>query len=272
MCDRRLRLAQVTAASRPPESRRLRPVATAAAALLLRLTPPGIAATAADTATGLDCALSPASRPPESRRLRRGCWIRTVAAPPPHAPRNRGDCGPTCTSVALALVDRLTPPGIAATAALASRLDACAELRLTPPGIAATAASHAMVMTWRWTIRLTPPGIAATAAQLTARECLRPISRLTPPGIAATAAQATRSQGDQSTRLTPPGIAATAARQCRSQPASCRAASRPPESRRLRHVRVRLSRLSPGIAATAACRASAAPPHAPRNRGDCGTE
>ncbi len=133
-------------ASRPPESRRLRPfqhpfrrppdhrltppgiAATAATArvwlmsVFTRLTPPGIAATAAATGTTN--------------------WNSHY---PPHAPRNRGDCGrshflrfrankaasrpPESRRLRLAaagdggaFISRLTPPGIAATAALSRAL------------------------------------------------------------------------------------------------------------------------------------------------------
>ncbi len=130
------------AASRPPESRRLRrPPAGPLYLTSRRLTPPGIAATAAtfrvvtlgaepppqaprnrgdcgDERSADAYAIPAASRPPESRRLRPGGGRpggrdRTS----PHAPRNRGDCGRSACLKIARQFHRLTPPGIAATAA-----------------------------------------------------------------------------------------------------------------------------------------------------------
>src|SRR5579862_7487140 len=78
-----------TPASRPPELRRLRLQCTAyALGLLSRLTPPGIAATAAAGPQAWRGRSWTASRPPELRRLRHGIWPsrrgsgRTASRPP----------------------------------------------------------------------------------------------------------------------------------------------------------------------------------------------
>ena len=140
----------------------------AGTACLPRLTPPGIAPTAAVTAEFDGQAFLAASRPPESRRLRRnraadGCYRRRRLTPPgiaptaaartrtsahatvpPHAPRNRADCGRTRgTNLSALWYTRLTPPGIAPTAADSHTCLGSAWLRrLTPPGIAPTAAAR----------------------------------------------------------------------------------------------------------------------------------
>ena len=158
-------------------------------ALEFRLTPPGIAATAAGRGTGArsvdipphpprnrgDCGTKgimktayrsvAASPPPESRRLRllaRGLGrLRGLAASPPPESRRLRRRG---IGRWKARFDRLTPPGIAATAAPAAWRASTAARRLTPPGIAATAAAKPTTTARVWLTRLTPPGIAATAA------------------------------------------------------------------------------------------------------------
>ena len=139
------------------------------------------------------------------------------------------------------MLARLTPPGIAATAASSARIACRPQLiRLTPPGIAATAADELRMTDGFVNTRLTPPGIAATAARLLGSVDLGCMPASRPP---------------ESRRLRPgmrsftPGIARCSDRN---------PASRPPESRRLRLASTRLAidadvRLTPpGIAATAA--------------------
>ena len=165
-------VAGCTSASRHLESRRLRlSIAVKARARVSRLTPLGIAATAAvhdshaprgnapphatwnrgDCGrcwhTIRPCAIRPASRHLESRRLRlskrdaedechsaasrhlesrrlRRRWKRALGRcnEPPHATWNRGDCGPMIRLEALPSIIRLTPLGIAATAARLARI------------------------------------------------------------------------------------------------------------------------------------------------------
>ena len=177
-----------------------------------RLTPPGIAATAAPSQLDWTRHPSSASRPPESRRLRPCAVVNpTRDCPPPHAPRNRGDCGSAVIGLATGRRSRLTPPGIAATAASDGYEPRRAALR-----------------------RLTPPGIAATAA-LSTRQASTAVVRLTPPGIAATAASRVTTRLD---------------------------ASIPPHAPR--------NRGDCGFGRRLGGLQWARPPHAPRNRGDCG--
>ena len=72
---------------------------------------------------------------------------------------------------------RLTPPGIALTAASETQSSCESCGRLTPPGIALTAAAGVTRQMMPGTIRLTPPGIALTAA------VIRPLSE--PPAHSA---------------------------------------------------------------------------------------
>ena len=178
-------------ASRPPESRRLRPPAPSrrAATIGAASRPPESRRLRLSRVILAQSVICTASRPPESRRLRRGHRRSGITLQPPHAPRNRGDCGPAI---------------------------ARGEPRDLPP-------------------------------------------------------HAPRNRGDCG-RTSHVGFRRVTM-----------SASRPPESRRLRHRRGRATstdaaRLTPpGIAATAASRHAhviadiKTPPHAPRNRGDCGS-
>ena len=192
------------------------------------------------------------------------------------------------------MASRLTPPGIAATAALSAVPVVRSKVRLTPPGIAATAASVDAVL--RQTRRLTPPGIAATAALWRRRdkrrcpphaprnrgdcgETNRTWRKLGPPHAPRNRGDCgfATAQGDTWTASRPP----ESRRLRRPVPAAglnagCRLT--PPESRRLRHIRGSGMRTRPasrprnrgdcGISFTTP--RSTGPPHAPRNRGDCG--
>ena len=91
-----------------------------------RLTPPGIAATAARRDAATRRRAEPASRPPESRRLRHyglhalaKDYYANSAAPRP--PESCGDCGTANTNFSGTALHRARPPrpppGIAATAA-----------------------------------------------------------------------------------------------------------------------------------------------------------
>ena len=223
-------------ASPPPESRRLR-----------------------HGAAKRDRADQPASRPPESRRLRRGrATAKTLPPWPPHPPRNRGDCGWAADGQNDCPHGRLTPPGIAATAAQRAVMsDATFKTRLTPPGIAATAASCFHSSIWTLMTASRPPESRRLRPER--RLLTRLFRRLTPPGIAATAAQA--SQSTNVTSLFPPH-APRSRGDCGLDLArrflSCPSASRFPQSRRLRRIgRVSMKHLSgrltlPGVAATAA--------------------
>ena len=175
-----------------------------------RLTPPGIAATAALAVPILSPRILPASRPPgiaataawasqpklfwpASRPRNRGdrgpggkardfnragpphaprnrgdCGatrlLSTYQPSPPHAPRNRGDCGTSGGITGSIGTVRLTPPGIAATAA--ERTSATAGFN---PPASRPPESRRLRLGTRWVVynphfRLTPPGIAATAA------------------------------------------------------------------------------------------------------------
>ena len=129
-------------ASRPPEPRQLWLSAFCFPNFCFSgPTPPGIAATAASINPSIhesnlaapgspesrrprlfafyfpNFCFSP-SRPPESRRLRPLAeWRADKGLVPPHAPRNRGDCGHPMVSPWTGQLVRLTPPGIAATLA-----------------------------------------------------------------------------------------------------------------------------------------------------------
>ena len=221
--------------------------------VLVRLTPPGIAATAAGR--------------PHGRRVQ-----------PPHAPRNRGDCGRR--GLALPLSNAAPPhaPGIAATAATNNE----AEFNPRPPHAPRNrgdCGARALVLAKRSMAASRPPESRRLRQEIrdVVNLMLRPPH---PPGIAATAASgqpstwaywrpphAPRNRGDCGSvgsiqaaslegRLTPPGIAATAA----GSSFWNNGLAGPPHA--------------PGIAATAAksggVRARWKPPHAPRNRGDCG--
>ena len=161
----------------------------------------------------LRCLFSTASRHLESRRLRqscRRCCVHHARSASRHLESRRlrliGAGRP------LASIHRLTPLGIAATAA--RLIDLATVKHRMPP--------HA---TWN------RGDCGADSCRLLARHGCR----LTPLGIAATAASwSSAKNGAVLNRLTPPGIAATAAT-CRGQLADVRN-----------------------------------PPHAPRNRGDCG--
>ncbi len=131
----------------------------------LRLTPPGIAATAAMRRSKPDAHCPP----PHAPRNRGDCGIRrsmtsTCRTTPPHAPRNRGDCGLNVHATASDAVFRLTPPGIAATAA--SRFKA--RFQTQHPASRPPESRRLRLRAWTWGLwglfRLTPPGIAATAA------------------------------------------------------------------------------------------------------------
>ena len=189
-----------------------------------------------------------ASRPPESRRLRRSS-TRSAFCRPPHAPGIAATAAPALEGRLAASrppesrrLRRSQPPhapGIAATAAeFASRPPESRRLRLDR-------SQHVRDM-----FRLTPPGIAATAAT-----CVHGDQQPNPP-------HAPRNRGDcgiasrcvmpaKWIRLTPPESRRLRPMDLATPTSS---ASRPPESRRLRPEFFR----HPG------------PPHAPRNRGDCG--
>ena len=271
-------------ASRPPELRRLRPhFRIEQTPVFDRLTPPGIAATAASMVSMGE---------PDGQ--------------PPHAPRNCGDCGNSHDETHTHLGTASRPPELRRLRPLIFLPVQPSSCRLTPPGIAATAAARSRWPT-PWSgcpphaprncgdcglageiriecirARLTPPGIAATAAlrQPTIRDAFSPASR--PPELRRLRPSYLRSSSARKVRrLTPPGIAATAAAVQRG----FKAVGLPPHAPRncgdcgfsKSGLNTRCSnRLTPpGIAATAAeairvkyrC---GAPPHAPRNCGDCG--
>jgi len=208
----------------------------------------------------------PASRPPELQRLRRHAAVEQAPERvPPHQ-----------------IVTRLTPPGIAATAATETQsMKMTIEDRLTPPGIAATAAAG------RTTAGNcnSPPhaprncsdcGAADPQALPGCRAASRPpeLQRLRlglkpeeidgdgPPHAPRNCSDCGCLPGFDGnsliSRLTPPGIAATAATPSRFRHRACWPASRPPELQRLR------------LGEELLVGSGGHPPHAPRNCSDCG--
>ena len=157
---------------------------------------------------------------------------------PSHAPRNCGYCGAADAAERDRVLTRLTPPGIAATAATTRprRHPRCLETVSRPPELRRLRPTGS---NWarRLSIRLTPPGIAATAAAVHVGRHWRDQAVSRPPELRRLRPTTALSACNcASIRLTPPGIAATAA-----------------IGRTVIHLRANR------------------PSHAPRNCGDCGT-
>ena len=205
------------AASRLPQSRRLRPSEADQQAMLdLRLTIAAVAATAASVVIVVS---APVILPPHDCRSRGDCGPGNPGKKddgryPPHDCRSRGDCGPAFLRHPLAAV------------APASRLPQSRRLRLNgsrwrnwksnPPHDCRSRGDCGVVRaisSVNYSIRLTIAAVAATAALSARRIRAQPITRLTIAAVAATAAVDDDSTCSNMYRLTIAAVAATAASQ-----------------------------------------------------------
>ena len=174
--------------------------------------------------------------PPESRRLEPNEAARTNArGSPPHAPRNRGDWNVTGWDTVFAQEAASRPRNRGDWNIQRRRIGGVADPPHAPRNRGDWNFSTALIQPLL-SARLTPPGIAATGTS-------RPVW----PAVTLRPPHAPRNRGDWNLcgqvvrplitfRLTPPGIAATGTSRRRSRRSGTKAASRPPESRRLEPV------------------------------------